>query len=431
MSFFLAHVSDPHLLPEQADEFAGINPWVHLEACLADLTSQYAQFGNLPGAILCTGDIIHEDPDRPDWAKSYRLFARAVREKFPNWNVYITPGNHDHLDLMLDAYTDETNLIVSAERVTCHQLAPGWKLLALHSQLQGNVGGRLTPADALAVIHYLAAHAQDQFILALHHQPDRLNCQWLDSHRFIGIEDFISTLAVHPDLLRRVRLIAHGHIHQSYFRYLNLQTFRSDEVLTPCWGEFGLKVQKSQQLKQQRQQAQQQQKQNQLPALGVQGKAEANVAGFDFKQAVEAALKLELKASSDLNASLEAGLAGGLEVVTCQGAPAEILVASAPALSFQFSPQDEFAFAKVYPGYNIYLLETADDVQAKQTKHASQALAEQANQAQAQAQAPVQAPSTQAEPDTRPRASAPAPLSLRAYVRRVPMAIEMADLNGY
>lgn len=224
MAYFLAHLSDFHLLPTKEDEFVGVKPWYHLQACFADLQEQYQSYAHLPSSIICTGDIIHE---QGDVSASLSLFGQALEDNFPEWSFIFTPGNHDNITVttyqQLSAF--HTHFQQSPKRVAFYGLNPHWCVITLDSHKPSCVHGRLHAEDAQQVVDYITTHHYQNYILALHHNLQQVNCAWLDSHRFEGVEEFIAVLAKHPQVTQLIRFVLHGHIHQQRNTLLTLRDF--------------------------------------------------------------------------------------------------------------------------------------------------------------------------------------------------------------
>jgi Icc protein len=115
------------------------------------------------------------------------------------------PGNHD----------DRANMASVADRPLrlSRELRLGrWQVIMLDSQVPGEVGGELGPAELSLLEEALQAAAGDDLfsLVCLHHQPVKVGCEWLDQQMVADAADFFAVLDRFPG----VRGVLWGHVHQ-------------------------------------------------------------------------------------------------------------------------------------------------------------------------------------------------------------------------
>lgn len=115
------------------------------------------------------------------------------------------PGNHDNRDNMAAIADHPLRL--------CREVRVGrWQILMLNSQVPGEVGGELGPAELAQLEASLAVAAAEQLysLVCLHHQPIEIGCEWLDEQMVADAPAFFSVL----DRFEGVRGVLWGHVHQ-------------------------------------------------------------------------------------------------------------------------------------------------------------------------------------------------------------------------
>jgi Icc protein len=122
------------------------------------------------------------------------------------------PGNHDSRPEMEAAASDPDRL--------CGELrTPHWQVVLLNSQIPGEVGGRLGPAELARLEDALAAAAREGLasLVCLHHQPVAVGSDWIDEQMIEDADEFWRVIDGHDN----VKAVLWGHVHQECDRMRN------------------------------------------------------------------------------------------------------------------------------------------------------------------------------------------------------------------
>lgn len=195
----VVQVTDTHLEHAPGGSLLGMDTDHSLRHVLALVGSHGLQ----PDLVLATGDLANHGTEA--------AYLRC-REAFDALGVpwYWLPGNHD------DAGPMGRVLGRGAPRVR-EVRAPHWQVLLLDSTVPGEVGGRLGEEELAWLAGRLAAGAEPNVLVCLHHQPVPIGCAWLDEQRLEDGRQFLDLLDRHP----RVRAVIWGHVHQEFARERN------------------------------------------------------------------------------------------------------------------------------------------------------------------------------------------------------------------
>ena len=144
--------------------------------------------------ILATGDITQDASP-----EAYRHFMSTVADL--NTQASWIPGNHDKFDVMQEVGGDTcfNNKIVRINN---------WQLIFLNSSVEGQVHGKLSPAEEIFLHTTLADMEEDDAIehalVCLHHNPTKGNSGWMKDSGLQHGEVFFTKL----------RAVVYGHVHQ-------------------------------------------------------------------------------------------------------------------------------------------------------------------------------------------------------------------------
>ena len=122
------------------------------------------------------------------------------------------PGNHDSRPEMHSAASDPNRL--------CGELrTPHWQVVLLNSQIPGEVGGRLGPAELSRLDNALAAAGESGLasLVCLHHQPVAVGSDWIDEQMVEDADAFWRVIESHG----HVKAVLWGHVHQECDRMRN------------------------------------------------------------------------------------------------------------------------------------------------------------------------------------------------------------------
>lgn len=190
------HVSDPG---SPVDRMAGSAD--RLTAAVAWLNGLEPQ----PDLVLATGDLV----DRCSRSEYERLRGILAPLRAP---VRLMVGNHDDRDHLRDVFADHDYLPAGPfVHYTVDDLDV--RVIALDSQIPGEIGGALC-GDRLAWLEERLAEAPAKpTVVALHHPPFPGGIERMDAHSLIeGGAALEAILARHDQV---VRVVA-GHVHRPY-----------------------------------------------------------------------------------------------------------------------------------------------------------------------------------------------------------------------
>lgn len=190
----VVQLTDTHLCARRGGTLLGMDTDHSLQAVI-DLVLAERPVIDL---VLATGDLSDQG-------------ARSAYQRLPGYFDQITgshywlPGNHDDRGVIESVTSEVTRLYGEIQ-------TPGWQIIMLDSQVPGEVGGELGPAELARLEGALeAAAAVGRFsLVCLHHQPVPVGCEWLDEQMVADAEAFFAILDRFPG----VRGVLWGHVHQ-------------------------------------------------------------------------------------------------------------------------------------------------------------------------------------------------------------------------
>lgn len=187
-------LTDTHLCKQQGGTLLGMDTDHSLQAVIDQVRAERRDIDLLLG----TGDLSDQGA-----LEAYRRLQQYFAQLTENhcW----LPGNHDDRDNM-EAVADHPLRL-------CREIRIGrWQVLMLDSQVPGEVGGELGPAELALLERALADAAKDgaYTLVCLHHQPIKIGCEWLDEQMVADAPAFFSLLDRFPG----VRGVMWGHVHQ-------------------------------------------------------------------------------------------------------------------------------------------------------------------------------------------------------------------------
>ena len=150
--------------------------------------------------ILATGDIAQDASP-----EAYSHFISRMDElKSPfSW----IPGNHDKFHVMQEVGDDHgcNEKVVSINN---------WRILFLNSSVEGQVHGKLSPAEKEFLADALAEIDQDDSIehclVCMHHNPTKGNSGWMKDIGLQNGDEFFATVKT----CSKLRAVIYGHVHQ-------------------------------------------------------------------------------------------------------------------------------------------------------------------------------------------------------------------------
>jgi Icc protein len=186
--------TDPHLTGSPDMRVRGVATAETLARCVAHAKRRHPR----PGAVLLTGDLVHDDP------AGYAALAAQFRGA--GAPVHCLPGNHDD-PAALAAGLDGPPFVHDFARRYGR-----WTLVMLDSAVAGEHGGYLDAAELVRLDAALAAQPDTFALACLHHHPVPHGSAWLDELMLGNAAEFFAVLARHD----KVRALAWGHTHQPF-----------------------------------------------------------------------------------------------------------------------------------------------------------------------------------------------------------------------
>jgi Icc protein len=189
----LVQVTDTHLYADTADVLVGMN----CEEGMRDVLSLIRSEEGPLAAVLCTGDISQDNS-----SISYQRFASAVATlRAPQ---YWIAGNHDEVPKMKAALGVDNPCFARAFSV------PGWRIILLNSNVEGEVYGRLAQKELDLLVSELDASRNQKALICLHHNCVPVAAAWLQAHALKNSDELFAVL----DRYTHVKAVLFGHIHQ-------------------------------------------------------------------------------------------------------------------------------------------------------------------------------------------------------------------------
>lgn len=186
----ILQITDCHLFPSGTATLHGVATLDSLETVLEAACGEQA-----PDAVLATGDIA-EQPS----PETYRLFLATLR-RYSDAPLLCVPGNHDH------------GATFAAELPTEDLQLGDWRLVGIDTHVDQVVGGNVAKAE----LRRVAALPPGPTLVAGHHCPLPIGCDWLDAHRISNGAALLEAMAAGG-----VDAYVFGHIHQPFERQRNL-----------------------------------------------------------------------------------------------------------------------------------------------------------------------------------------------------------------
>ena len=190
----LVQISDTHLEPEEGGTLLGMDTDRSLRYVLELVQQENTRLD----LILATGDIsTHGTP------QAYERFANYM-QAFTAPVVWL-PGNHDDNEVMAQHCGNP-------EAMAGHIVIGQWLIVMLDSTIQRQVGGRVEQSEIDRMTKLAQLHCDKHVLVACHHPPLSIDCEWIDHQRISNGEAFLEAVVALPN----VKLLICGHIHQHW-----------------------------------------------------------------------------------------------------------------------------------------------------------------------------------------------------------------------
>lgn len=188
----IIQISDIHLFADPNKELLGVKTQQGLQSVLDILTDE-----SDIAFILLSGDLSQDGS-----ADAYKRLAEMLQPM--HVPIYYVPGNHDNVKIMSAVFPHAT---ISNHK---HIVLKNWHFILLNSQIPGAVEGHLDKAQLSYLQHCLQTYPEHRAIIAFHHQPVSVGCQWLDNLGLDNADEFWKILSHYP----AVHTVLYGHVHQ-------------------------------------------------------------------------------------------------------------------------------------------------------------------------------------------------------------------------
>lgn len=189
----LIHFTDTHLTGDPAAIIRGVASLPALRAVIDDAHHRCEH----PDGILLTGDLVQDDP------AGYPLIRRLFGGS--NVPVLCLAGNHDLPDQM------RSELNRAPFQVGGKAQFGGWLVVLLDTWVANAAEGRVGDTQLSWLRETLQAHRDHHVLVCLHHQPIRMQSEWLDRYGLQDDQEFVEIVSANPN----VRGVLWGHVHQS------------------------------------------------------------------------------------------------------------------------------------------------------------------------------------------------------------------------
>ena len=216
----LAHVSDLHILPPEA-EAPGPGPTsIDVAEAIADDLKAIAAGLDL---VIIAGDLT-DRADARSFATVERLFGRV------GLPIFVVPGNHDGPSGMIDYMRTSTTL---ADWDLSNRVVEigGLRFLGLNTCVEGRPQGALDESALALVDREVGRDSDLPLVIVMHHPPLFLGLEQFDWFCDVDRGDeFLGLLAV----AKAETLVFSGHVHRPYSaRIDNLTCHVAGSMITP------------------------------------------------------------------------------------------------------------------------------------------------------------------------------------------------------
>jgi Icc protein len=187
----LVQMSDMHLFADPEHTLLGLNTEKSFQSIITLIQQEQPAID----LLLTTGDIAQQPH-----AETYQRFLDAASHL--NAPHFCTQGNHDS-DQVFGSQ-------VLTNKLPCEVLIDQWCCILLDSSEDHAIAGSFS-SETLNYLDEALQRQHDKFVIvALHHNPIAIGCQWLDQHMLRNNDAFLKILAQHHN----IKIVLHGHVHQ-------------------------------------------------------------------------------------------------------------------------------------------------------------------------------------------------------------------------
>jgi len=192
----IIQLTDTHLFKQEKGKLLGLETEKSLHAVVEHIAQSEPV-----DAILATGDLAQDGSH-----EAYNKLSNILSElKTP---IFWLAGNHDNLAVMSKSLINKN--VYSQKRI----IIGNWQIILLNTNLPGQVHGELSSSELDFLHSSLTDKPSHYTMIALHHQPLKLDSKWIDAIGLRNSAEFFAVLARHSN----VRSVIWGHVHQEFLR---------------------------------------------------------------------------------------------------------------------------------------------------------------------------------------------------------------------
>ncbi len=202
----MVQISDCHLFEDPIARFLGMNTEDSFQSVIALIKQEQqlqrhtvqASIDNAVSLFIATGDIAQT----PSPATYTRFLERM--STFDQPCVWLQ-GNHDLNHLLLETPNLQANMNII-------ELGDRWLIIMLNSSKDHEIEGRFSTEELKWLTAQLRTYPNRYIIVAMHHNPLKIQSEWLDQCGLSNAGDFWAIIDQAP----QVRAVVHGHVHQVF-----------------------------------------------------------------------------------------------------------------------------------------------------------------------------------------------------------------------
>jgi 3',5'-cyclic AMP phosphodiesterase CpdA len=195
----LAQITDLHVMPKGQLAYGRVDTAAMLRAAVTHLN----RFVPRPDAIVITGDLA----DRGELV-AYEHMREILADLQLRW--FVIPGNHDRLENFRSVFADQPYLPQTGDAIQYVIDEFPLRIVAVHSVVPGQVGGRISEASLDWLDRTLARQPRKPTVVLMHHPPFATGLKHFDDVGMTDVAGLERVIAKH----RQVERILAGHVHR-------------------------------------------------------------------------------------------------------------------------------------------------------------------------------------------------------------------------
>ncbi|MFQ5828419.1 MAG: phosphodiesterase [Candidatus Methylomirabilia bacterium] len=196
----IAQITDLHVVAENTLCYDRVETNTQLKEAVAHLNGLEPS----PDVVIASGDLTDHGA-----LEEYTALRRIVSELIPP--LYLIPGNHDHRDVFLEAFSDQDYLPRPGAPFAHYAIDDhDMRLVGLDTTVPGRHTGMLCEARLAWLDETLGAESQRPTLIFMHHPPFRTGIRWMDAVGLRGGRRMEEIVSRH----RQVERVACGHLHR-------------------------------------------------------------------------------------------------------------------------------------------------------------------------------------------------------------------------